>query len=289
MLGESHSQRRPSDDSRSELKLLSYFRKISDMLASIFNSFGRDRRDISPNLPTWDDSSTASSHSHNVRVEVRGRDNHLLLVMPYMRRGKIVKQPSCKNLQSDRDLFKIIARQRQENQGHIRKWLSLRTVNDVHFVKFTLLEGDTARVHQLDVLPPEELRDVQYEYQPVDWNPPIDSDQFVHFLEHPWLANGNNYMSRWIPRKLREKLICPNGGYVIGYGIQCKDGVDMARICVLIFGSGLVGLLFSLLWAIFRNDISGGFTAGGTLFIMVTTFVGSLEVFLRDPNKPRTV
>ena len=62
---------------------------------------------------------------------------------------------------------------------------------------------------------------------------------------------------------------------------QPQDSTNscIARVCALVFLSAITSILSALLWTILKKDISGGFTAGGTIFIVLTSGVGSLEAF----------
>lgn len=237
---------------------------------------------------TRSDNNNNAAQMQQVSQNQPANDNHLLLVLPYMRRGKRVQQPVCTSIQSDREFFEMLGDQYRSRKGAFSGYWSLKTVREMHFVNFSLLRSDHARVHKQNVVPPESMRNVTYAYENAPWSPPIDSGHLVHLMEHPWIAEPDDYLLKWVPKKLREKLVCPRESASDGWGIEYTEGWDTGRGCALIFVAALASILFGILWSVLRNDISGGFTAGGTLFVVVTSGIGSLETLFASPGGEQT-
>ena len=184
--------------------------------------------------PPLEMASSGSIRSLPFNVE----DKHLLLVLPVMDRGTKLEHAISLNIDSDENLFSTIGEHYRRSRGVLRRVLSLKTLADIYFVEFALLRGGIPRVHHRDVVPP--AHDTSYEYKAVPWSPPIDSNHFIHFVEHPWLASKESYMSSWVPKKRNGKLECPRvEEYRNGWGIQYVERLDRGKSCLLFDRSNL--------------------------------------------------
>jgi hypothetical protein len=141
-----------------------------------------------------------------------------------------------------------------------------------------LYRSEVAAVRKTPSLPPDNMR-IHYDYDPMpaDLMPPVGPNLLVHFFETPSCSSSiSPDLYRRIPKKLREKLTpCPQKGMSVGWGLQFAEGID--EISFFLFGCAtfLSCLFVSIIWAVTKNDVQGGFGIGGFLLAFVG-FCGSL-------------
>jgi hypothetical protein len=130
---------------------------------------------------------------------------------------------------------------------------------------------DTYRVDIVEkpsIPPKEEVLAKRYDYSPLDLPiPPITSNSFLHYLEHPECESLTK-TSRWLsclPKRLKGQLAakrrCSEPDMLVsGWGIHIEEGLnEEALACIaliILICSGLVGLTYSTK----MGDVSGGFT-----------------------------
>jgi hypothetical protein len=133
---------------------------------------------------------------------------------------------------------------------------------------------DTFRVDIVEkpsIPPKEEVIAKRYDYSPLDLPlPPITSNSFLHYLEHPECESLVR-TSRWLsclPKRLEEQLIsrrrCSEPNVIVtGWGIHLEEGLNEEALACIAFiilvCSGLAGFTYSLK----MEDVSGGFTVAG--------------------------
>lgn len=231
-------------------------------------------------LPYHNDSNELAQ-SAMARRSSNGQSNYLLLVVPHMRHGNRVEQPVSDWILSDYSFFKALGEQYKLARGRFRSVFSWRSLRALRFVRFEMFPSQLAQIQKLDDLPPPAFRDA-YEYEPVEWSPPIHPDHMLHLIEHPDDALRSLELFRCVPKKLREKLEpSPVRGRCSGWGIQYIEDVDQERVCFVAFLSALMSLTLAVAWAICKRDVQGGFAVGGTTFVILTTGIGSLERLCR--------
>ena len=141
-------------------------------------------------------------------------------------------------------------------------------------MKFLLVEGlrsgDSAQIEESNVVPPRDRVGLEYIFNQVNHCPPIDSDHLVHLTEHPWLAPDELRMFNWVPKKIRERLKCTSQDeWAEGWGIQYIERVDDARVNFWRSLSAVLSLIFGIVWAAVKQDLSAGFTGAGTILIIL--------------------
>ena len=207
-------------------------------------------------------------------------NNHLILVLPHMKRAACVQQPVADWILSDQGFFSALGAQYRAARGAFRSAISWKSLADMRFVKFDMLRSGLAQVQKLDDIPPPHTQ--EYEYEPVSWSPPIGPQLLLHLMEHPQEAEADQVLFKWVPKKLREKLEpCAVKGHCHGWGIQFIEDVDRERVSAIVFVCAVASVVVALAWAICRHDVQGGFTIAGTMFVILTTGVASLETFAR--------
>ena len=167
----------------------------------------------------------------SIRPEHQVHEKHVLLVLPFMDRGTKLEHAVSTTIDSDEKFFSVIGEQYKQSRGSFRRFLSLRKLAEMYFVSFSLLKCGLVRVCERNALPslPDESY-ASYEFRDVPWSPPIDSDHFLHFMEHPWLAERVSYMFRWVPQKKDGKLEClEQEEYHDGWGLQYVEKVDRGK------------------------------------------------------------
>ena len=129
-----------------------------------------------------------------------------------------------------------------------------------------------------NVLPPKTRDD--YRYRPAEIIPPVGENLLMHLYEHPEDADDDDFCLDRIPKKLRERLVRPQRGSGIGWGVHLKEGLNLKKTCIF----GLLGLFFSVLfgviWSVKRNDVQGGFGVAAFLMAALTFTAGIVQATL---------
>lgn len=253
---------------------------MASIKSSIIAIFSRSSNPTST-LPCHHNNNDLSSQASLIKEHSPNSDNYLLLVLPHMRHGLKVTQPTASWILSDYSFFKALGDHYRSSRGAFRRAISWRVLRELRFVRFEMFSSSLAQIQKYDDLPPPTMRDC-YEYEPVEWTPPIHPQHMLHLIEHPDDAQRSLVLFKHVPKKLREKLAaCPLKGRCDGWGIQYLEDVDQERVCFVVFLCAVVSLMLAVLWTVYRKDVQGGFTVGGTIFVLMTTGVGSLEMMVR--------
>ena len=93
------------------------------------------------------------------------------------------------------------------------------------------------------------------------------------------MTNSKPYCLRRFPGHLLGEIsIDPDTGMGLGWGLELVQGIEWQGILVV----GLVIILFSLafgvMWAVLKDDMSGGFTVAGWWVGSTACLFGSIQV-----------
>ena len=140
------------------------------------------------------------------------------------------------------------------------------------------MSGHSAQIEELDAVPPLNRVGLEDIFNRVNHCPPIGSDHLVHLTEHPWVAPEELRMFNWVPRKMRERLNCTSHNeWPKGWGIQYIDDIDDARVNALRALSAISCIIFGIVWAAVKQDLSGGFTAAATILTILYSGIEYLK------------
>jgi hypothetical protein len=85
------------------------------------------------------------------------------------------------------------------------------------------------------------------------------------------------------PGHLKDNIILQNGvDETIAWGVELVEGRDDAFLWVVGFIVALCSLAFGICWAVFRDDISGGFTVASYAATTLACFVGTVQYGLES-------
>ncbi|KAI1736294.1 hypothetical protein F4680DRAFT_461201 [Xylaria scruposa] len=208
--------------------------------------------------------------------------NFVLLCVPYLRWGLRLHNSEVCKINSDQQFFKLL---RQcyfaQRCGPARELLRIFTkVQALQFVKFEVFRNRLVDVRDCPSLPTTS-NDYTYDPMPPDVIPPIGPNLLTHLLENPDHADVTMFLYKRFPKKLRGQLeACPTKGSSIGWGVEFVEGVNS----YVVFVSGFLGFLFSLLfavaWSAARGDVQGGFGIASFLFTFLVFCGGILHYMI---------
>jgi hypothetical protein len=213
---------------------------------------------------------------------------YLMACMHHKRSSKILQQDRIENVATDCELIRFLRCQYRKRRSRLRSFLSLKTVQGIHFVKFHLPMGNNViiRPHGVSCLPSDNLPTAaptsmceclpprtrveptdtaEYHCQPVPPKtfPPVPPEYLLSLFtcqEQP------HKMSRWIveqlPKRKWGELFGKPEQPAEGWGIYYKEGWDTELIAIVVFLLLSASLLFSVLWTALRDDIQGAFGVG---------------------------
>ena len=121
---------------------------------------------------------------------------------------------------------------------------------------------------------------VGYCATPPDFIPPDSENLLMHLYEHPQDADDDTFCLDRIPKKLRERLVRPQRGRGVGWGVYFNEGLNLKKMCMF----DLLGLLFSALfgaiWSVKRKDVQGEFGVAAFLMAALTFTTGIVQANL---------
>ncbi|KAF3032468.1 hypothetical protein E8E12_003449 [Didymella heteroderae] len=237
---------------------------------------------------TLSSSATTATSTPSHGTSTQKQMLHLLACMHNKRSSKILQQDRIEDVATDCELIRFLRCQYRKRRSRLRSFLSLKTVQGIHFVKFHLPMGDNViiRPHGVscipldsvstttpmaicECLPPrarvEPADTAEYHCQPVPPKtfPPVPPEYLLSLFtcqEQP------HQMSRWIveqlPKRKWGELFGKPEQPAEGWGIYYKEGWDTGLIAIVVFLLLSASLLFSILWTTLRDDIQGAFGVG---------------------------
>lgn len=100
---------------------------------------------------------------------------------------------------------------------------------------------------------------------------------FLHYLNSKHPHPKSVWLNR-LPMKLNESITCSSDPLPIGWGIHIIEGSNKRALYYCAFLIIVLSLLASLLWAILKDDVQGGFGIGAWI-VSVPGFVFMLLQF----------
>ncbi|MCJ1438964.1 hypothetical protein MMC27_008354 [Xylographa pallens] len=172
----------------------------------------------------------------------------------------------------DRELFALIKQRYDEVRGHRSKLFFLEPAK-VEWVQFSLEERHRVGImlHPMAVPPKGEVDNHHYDYEPCPLEPlpPIPDNVFMHYLNDPGPHRRPTWLRR-LPKKMNYSLLNASEELVTGWGLHIIEGPNWVAIWTAAFCVTFVSGVFSTLWSILRNDVSGGFGIGSWLVSALT-------------------
>ncbi|MCJ1403746.1 hypothetical protein MMC11_006969 [Xylographa trunciseda] len=176
------------------------------------------------------------------------------------------------NVNCDRDLFAMIKQRYDDIRAHRAKLFFLEPAR-VAWVQFSLEERHRVGImlQPMAVPPKHEVDNRDYDYTPCPLGalPPIPDNVFMHHLIDPGPHRRPLWLKR-IPKKLNHSLLTSSDELVIGWGLHIIEGPNWVAVWIAGFCIIFLSCALSLLWAIFRSDVSGGFGMGAWLVSLST-------------------
>jgi hypothetical protein len=264
---------------------------------------------LGPNESTSSNTSSTLTSMISQGITAQNQMLHLMACMHNKRSSKILQQDRIEDIATDCELICFLRKQYRKRRSRLRSFLSLKTVQGIHFVKFHLPMGNNViiRPHGVSCIPLDNLTTTtptamceclpprtrveptdtaEYHCQPVPPKtfPPVPPEYLLSLFtcqEQP------HQMSRWIveqlPKRKWGELFGKPEQPAEGWGIYYKEGWDTGLIAIVVFSLLSASLLFSVLWTTLRDDIQGAFGVGawmvgigGALLAVIVTQADSV-------------
>ena len=167
--------------------------------------------------------------------------------------------------------------------GNWRLLYTLKQLTRIQVAQFELHKNELVDIQMTNILPPETREDYRYHPAPPEIIPPVGENLLMHLYEHPEDADDDAFCLDRIRKKLRERLVRPQRGRGVGWGVHLKEGLNLKKTCIF----GLPGLFFSALfgviWSVKRDDVQGG--SGVAAFVMAAlTFTTGIVQATLEPK-----
>jgi hypothetical protein len=179
----------------------------------------------------------------------------------------------------DNSTYNVLHRIYYGRYPNIWRWITLREIYSIDFVKFHLYWATNVSIDSKDIglLPPQPSPD--YDYR-ADTNPPVLTTALRHFIEHPTHAPKTPAHRPRIPKKVKQplELLEKNMDPREGYGLYVRDQIAWVRVCVVESVFATFCLLFAVVWCTRNNGgIQDGFAIAGTGLAYATIILGALQ------------
>lgn len=135
-------------------------------------------------------------------------------------------------------------------------------MNSANSSKFSLENRHRVGILQkpLAVPPKSEVDAKKWTYDPcpLDGDPPISEDMFLHYLKCPEESKALFWMLR-LPRKLNSSLLESPTSATFGWGVHIDEGPNFAAIFKANFITLVLSGIAAGLWTFFKKDFQGAF------------------------------
>ncbi|KAH7374144.1 hypothetical protein BKA64DRAFT_586821 [Cadophora sp. MPI-SDFR-AT-0126] len=174
---------------------------------------------------------------------------------------KSLAEIDTKNISTDGMLFQNIKNQYLRLRGFRSRFWLLKPAS-ISFVRFSLENRHRVGILQKPLaLPPKSEVDAKkwiYDPCPLDGDPPIPENLFLHYLQCSEPSGMLFWMLRF-PRKLETSLLNTMAPASFGWGIHIDEGPNFAALFKANFVVLLLSGLAAGLWCLFEHDFQGGF------------------------------
>ncbi|OJJ73095.1 hypothetical protein ASPBRDRAFT_194062 [Aspergillus brasiliensis CBS 101740] len=232
-------------------------------------------------------------------VELGERIAHPPVLLSCLKNGTYaveLRQESIIGIADDRQLFHRLRRIYHDHRGRLRPIWSLKTLHSIRFMKFAYggARYIDVRCHEeicepgrpCLCVPPEHLvlpKGKEYDCHPIPprLSPPIGPQLMMDFFMHPeYISPNSTFIIQQLPKRACGKLHGEYRSLTEAWGIYYKEDWNWAKIWwILAFGFFPPGLLFGVLWAVYKQDISGGFGVASWWMAGASIIVGILSTY----------
>ncbi|KAH7069264.1 hypothetical protein FB567DRAFT_456853, partial [Paraphoma chrysanthemicola] len=276
-----------------------WIRSTTQTLSSTF----RASKNASPCLPQHRAHDTAAVCSSNGSSHNSQRTLHFMACMQKGRYHRAVENHRINDISTDQELFCFLRRQLSRRRNCIHRFLSLKCIQGLYFVKFRLWAGGSAEIREhepcctysstkeCECIPPrakvEPAPDAEYRCKPagpLDVWPPILSQQLMHMLTSPdCIPADETLVLEQLPKRTCGELQGKVRQPAEGWGIHFQEGWDTDILIGVVTIMFLASLVFAIIWSYFKHDIQGAFgvssymiTAVGVLVALIVNRAGRL-------------
>ncbi|GKZ29560.1 hypothetical protein AbraIFM66950_005398 [Aspergillus brasiliensis] len=232
-------------------------------------------------------------------VELGERIAHPPVLLSCLKNGTYaveLRQESIIGIADDRQLFHRLRRIYHDHRGRLRPIWSLKTLHSIRFMKFAYggARYIDVRCHEeicepgrpCLCVPPEHLvlpKGKEYDCRPIPprLSPPIGPQLMMDFFMHPeYISPNSTLIVQQLPKRACGKLHGEYGSLTEAWGIYYKEDWNWAKIWwILALGFFPPGLLFGVLWAVYKQDISGAFGVASWWMAGASIIVGILSTY----------
>lgn len=248
----------------------------------------------SPCLPQHNTSCPSTTSTSSQTTISQPPILHLLACMHHNRFRKVLYQDRIETIDTDRALLCFMRQQYQRHRGHLLRFISLKSVQGIFFIKFRLPLGGSVDVRHHDpccvsaitqsgceCIPPKEKVEPSptAEYRcvpgPPATYPPVPPEYLRSIFTCP---NDVDEKDTWIlnqlPKRICGQLQGQIGQPADGWGIYYAEGFDgelIAWFAFMIFTLG--SLLFGVLWWKLHFDLQGAFGVSAYMATLCTMII----------------
>ncbi|KAH7079112.1 hypothetical protein BKA63DRAFT_258683 [Paraphoma chrysanthemicola] len=277
-------------------------RWLRNGIAKLTSVFGTSK--TSPCLPRHTNTCSSSVSTASSTTISPPSMLHLLACMHHNRFRKVLQQDRIEAIKTDRALLCFMRRQHARYRCRLLRFLSLKGVQGIYFVKFRLPLGGSVDVRHHDpcclaissatqtgceCIPPKGKVEPspEAEYRCIPGPPATYPPVPPEYLKSLFMCPTNVHeQDTWIldqlPKRICGELQGRAGQPADGWGIYYQEGWDFDVIISFVFVIFfLASSLFGVLWSVFKYDVQGAFVVSAYMItasgILVAVFASRIE------------
>ncbi|KAF4628030.1 hypothetical protein G7Y89_g10120 [Cudoniella acicularis] len=167
---------------------------------------------------------------------------------------------------SDQQLFKCFRTRYFSRRNWIQRALSLKSLQNIIFVKFTLHENQEVDGLQPNQLPFTTDRHYSFDPRPPGLVPPFSSRFLKHRFKNPGWCRDSTVCLNQLPKRIERR---PERGLppdmFTGWGLYLQDDFSVRRICFWGLLGFIISLTFGISWSVKYGSISDGFAVAACI------------------------
>ncbi|KAI9768665.1 MAG: hypothetical protein M1835_006827, partial [Candelina submexicana] len=233
---------------------------------------GRQNKDVVISIDT----------EKNVSVSEESMSGKKYILLCLSSRGSYerLKHANVTASKTDRCMYNVL---KQGYFTHLRRsvrWLTMRTLDRVEFVRFQLYWAANVAIEAGDVgsLPPNSIKEYEYDRQ-YPTRPIVPLTALEHFTEHPLHASTQPLHLKRIPKKVDGELAWQqDGGEEEGWGLRFRERICWMNVFIVEACWGTIAIVFAIGWCRSQHGgLQDGFTVAAVILAYGTIFLGLIQ------------
>ncbi|KAI9707433.1 MAG: hypothetical protein M1836_000394 [Candelina mexicana] len=242
---------------------------------------GRQNKDVVISIDT--------GKNESVLEESMSGKKYILLCLSSRGSYERLKHANVTASKTDRCMYHVL---KQGYFTHLRRsvrWLAMRTLDRVEFVRVTLLIKDrqfqlywaaNVEIEAGDVgsLPPNSIKEYEYDRQ-YPTRPIVPLTALKHFTEHPLHASTQPLHLKRIPKKVDGELAWQqDSGEKEGWGLRFRERICWMKVFIVEACWGTIAIIFAIGWCRSQHGgLQDGFTVAAVILAYGTIFLGLIQ------------